>query len=35
VSAGFNLGLAVAPRPMRFLASVFTGLTISDFLQIA
>jgi hypothetical protein len=35
VSAGFNLGLVVAPRTTRFAASVLTGLTISDFLQIA
>lgn len=35
VSAGFNLGLVVAPRTTRFAASVLAGLTISDFLQIA
>jgi hypothetical protein len=35
VSAGFNLGLVVAPRTTRFTAAVLTGLTISDFLQIA
>ena len=35
VSAGFNLGLVAAPRATRFAASVLTGLTISDFLQIA
>jgi hypothetical protein len=35
ISGGFNLGLVAAPRPTRFAASVLTGLTISDFLQIA
>jgi hypothetical protein len=35
VSAGFNLGLVVAPRTTRFAAAVLAGLTISDFLQIA
>ena len=35
ISGGFNLGLVVAPRGTRFAASVLTGLTISDFLQIA
>jgi hypothetical protein len=35
VAAGFNVGLVVAPRATRFAASVMTGLTISDFLQIA
>jgi hypothetical protein len=35
ISGGFNLGLVVAPRGTRFVASVLTGLTISDFLQIA
>jgi hypothetical protein len=35
VSGGFHLGLVVAPRATRFAASVLTGLTISDFLQIA
>jgi hypothetical protein len=34
VSAGFNLGLVTAPRTTRFVASIMTGLTISDFLQI-
>jgi Protein of unknown function (DUF1360) len=34
VSGAFNLGLVVAPRATRFAASVLTGLTISDFLQI-
>jgi hypothetical protein len=35
ISGAFNLGLVVAPRRTRFAASVLTGLTISDFLQIA
>jgi hypothetical protein len=35
ISGGFNLGLVVAPRGTRFTAAVLTGLTISDFLQIA
>lgn len=35
ISAGFNLGLVIAPRSTRFAASVLTALTISDFLQIA
>jgi hypothetical protein len=35
VSGGFHVGLVVAPRATRFTASVLTGLTISDFLQIA
>ena len=35
VSGGFHLGLVAAPRATRFAASVLTGLTISDFLQIA
>jgi hypothetical protein len=35
ISGGFHLGLVVAPRGTRFAASVLTGLTISDFLQIA
>jgi hypothetical protein len=35
ISGGFNLGLVVAPRGTRLAASVLTGLTISDFLQIA
>ncbi|MEA2418027.1 MAG: hypothetical protein QOE60_233 [Thermoleophilaceae bacterium] len=35
ISGAFNLGLVVAPRATRFAASVLTGLTISDFLQIA
>jgi hypothetical protein len=35
ISGGFHLGLVTAPRTTRFAASVLTGLTISDFLQIA
>jgi hypothetical protein len=35
VVAGFALGLLFAPRLTRFLAAVFTALTLSDFLQIA
>jgi hypothetical protein len=35
ISAGFGVGLVTAPRTTRFAASVLTGLTISDFLQIA
>jgi hypothetical protein len=35
VVAGFALGLLFAPRLTRFLAAVFSALTISDFLQIA
>jgi hypothetical protein len=35
ISGGLHLGLVVAPRATRFAASVLTGLTISDFLQIA
>jgi hypothetical protein len=35
VSGGFHLGLVSAPRATRFAASVLTGLTISDFLQVA
>jgi hypothetical protein len=35
ISGAFNLGLVVAPRGTRFTTSVLTGLTISDFLQIA
>ena len=34
-SAGFHIGLLYAPRLTRLLASTFTALTISDFLQIA
>lgn len=35
VVAGFSLGLLFAPRLTRFLAALFSALTISDFLQIA
>ncbi|MCW2987159.1 MAG: hypothetical protein JWM24_97 [Solirubrobacterales bacterium] len=35
VVAVFSVGLLLAPRMTRFLAAVFTALTISDFLQIA
>lgn len=35
VVAGFSLGLVVAPRLTRFVASVFSALTVSDFLQVA
>jgi hypothetical protein len=35
IAGGFNLGMVVAPRGTRLAASVLTGLTISDFLQIA
>lgn len=35
VVAGFSLGLIFAPRVTRFLASLFSALTISDFFQIA
>jgi hypothetical protein len=35
ISGGFHLGLVATPRATRFAASVLTGLTISDFLQIA
>jgi hypothetical protein len=35
ISGGFHLGLVAAPRVTRFAASVLSGLTISDFLQIA
>jgi hypothetical protein len=35
ISGAFHLGLVAAPRTTRFAASVLTGLTISDFLQIA
>jgi hypothetical protein len=34
-TAGLNLGLLWAPRATRLVASTFTALTISDFLQIA
>ena len=32
---GFSIGLLFAPRVTRFVASLFAGLTISDFFQIA
>jgi hypothetical protein len=35
VAAGFSVGLLFAPRLTRFVATVFSALTISDFLQIA
>jgi hypothetical protein len=35
VSGGFHLSLLWAPRLTRVLASTFTALTVSDFLQIA
>jgi hypothetical protein len=35
VVAAFSVGLLFAPRLTRFIASVFSALTISDFLQIA
>jgi hypothetical protein len=35
VVSAFAIGLLVAPRLTRFLAAVFSALTISDFLQIA
>jgi hypothetical protein len=35
VVAGFALGLLFAPRLSRFMAAIFTALTLSDFLQIA
>ena len=35
VAAAFAIGLVFAPRLTRFAASVFTVLTMSDFLQIA
>jgi hypothetical protein len=35
VVAGFSLGLLFAPRLTRFLAAIFSALTLSDFLQIA
>jgi hypothetical protein len=35
VVAAFTLGIAVAPRFTRFVATVFSALTVSDFLQIA
>jgi hypothetical protein len=35
ISGGFHAGLLFAPRTTRFLASVLSGVTISDFLQLA
>jgi len=35
VAAAFAVGLLFAPRLTRFLATIFSALTISDFLQIA
>jgi hypothetical protein len=35
VVAAFSIGLLFAPRPTRFVAALFSALTISDFLQIA
>jgi hypothetical protein len=35
VVAGFSVGLIFAPRATRFVASLFSALTISDFFQIA
>lgn len=35
VAAAFSVGLVFAPRLTRFLAALFSALTISDFLQIA
>jgi hypothetical protein len=35
VVAGFSLGLLFVPRVTRFVAAVFSALTVSDFLQIA
>jgi Protein of unknown function (DUF1360) len=35
VVAGFSVGLLFAPRLTRFVAALFSALTISDFLQIA
>ena len=35
ISAGFHVGLLFAPRTTRFIASIFSALTISDFLQVA
>jgi hypothetical protein len=34
-SGGFHVGLVYAPRATRLVASTFTALTLSDFLQIA
>ncbi len=35
VVAAFSFGLVFAPRLTRFIASIFSALTISDFFQIA
>ena len=35
VAGGFFLGLVTAPRPTRLVAAMFTGVTISDGLQLA
>ena len=35
VASGLVLGLAVAPRATRLVASVFTALTVADFLHLA
>ena len=35
ISAGFHVGLLFAPRTTRFIASVFTTLTVADFLHVA
>ena len=35
IAAALSIGLVVAPRLTRFVAAVFTALTISDFLQLA
>jgi hypothetical protein len=35
VVAAFSIGLLFAPRLSRYLAAIFTALTLSDFLQIA
>lgn len=35
VVAGFSVGLVFAPRVTRFVASLFSALTISDFFQVA
>jgi hypothetical protein len=35
VASAFAIGLLFAPRLTRFLAAIFSALTISDFLQIA
>jgi hypothetical protein len=35
ISGGLSVGMALAPRETRFVSSVFAGLAISDFLQLA